>query len=160
MTAKESVWNYAVIRFLPYPEREEFVNLGVVVACPETGEFDFRMETERDSRVLHFFPALSPNLLSTAREMFLRELERVRECVSRKSGPASPSAPTRGEFDRIFNELVRPRESVLRFSGIGTLLARNSKDAMDALFESHVRQETEYRPAPPRQLAIAESRDG
>ena len=114
MTVKESVWNYAVIRFLPYPEREEFVNLGVVVACPETGEFDFRMETERDSRVLHFFPALSPNLLSTAREMFLRELERVRECVSRKSGPASPSAPTRGEFDRIFNELVRPRESVLR----------------------------------------------
>lgn len=31
--------NYSVIRFLPYPESGELVNIGVVVNSPQTGFF-------------------------------------------------------------------------------------------------------------------------
>ena len=50
--------NGYVVRFLPYPETEEFVNIGVVMACPETGTFDFRIETRRRERITGFFPEL------------------------------------------------------------------------------------------------------
>lgn len=36
--------NYAVVRFLPYRETGEFVNVGVVLYCREAGFFDVALE--------------------------------------------------------------------------------------------------------------------
>ncbi len=38
---------YAILRFLPYTETGEFANVGVVLACPATGYFGFKLETRR-----------------------------------------------------------------------------------------------------------------
>jgi len=35
--------NYAVAHFLPYAVTEEFVNIGVILHCRETGYLDFRL---------------------------------------------------------------------------------------------------------------------
>lgn len=43
MKANHVVCNYAIVRFLPYPETSEFVNLGVVVACPSRRYFGLQM---------------------------------------------------------------------------------------------------------------------
>ncbi len=40
--------NYAIIRFLPYPETEEFVNVGVVLACPSALPRGFPRSRFRD----------------------------------------------------------------------------------------------------------------
>jgi hypothetical protein len=50
--------NYSVIRFLPYPESGEFVNIGVVVSGPQTGFLDFRIERKKFGRIGKFFPEL------------------------------------------------------------------------------------------------------
>ncbi len=39
------------MRFLPYTETDELVNVGVVMACPQTGLFDYRIETRRRERI-------------------------------------------------------------------------------------------------------------
>ncbi len=52
------ICNFAVVRFLPYPETEEFVNIGVVLACPQTGLFDYTLEKRRRDRITHFFPEM------------------------------------------------------------------------------------------------------
>ena len=57
---KRVACNYAVLRFLPYPETQEFVNIGVVLMCPELRWFDYRTETRRRDRVTGFFPELNP----------------------------------------------------------------------------------------------------
>lgn len=31
---KKLICNYSVIRFLPYPETGEFVNVGILACCP------------------------------------------------------------------------------------------------------------------------------
>ena len=41
---KRFACHYAIIRFLPYPETQEFANVGVVLACPESGYFGFKLE--------------------------------------------------------------------------------------------------------------------
>jgi hypothetical protein len=35
---KKLACNYAVLRFLPYPETGEFVNIGVAIGCPDKGD--------------------------------------------------------------------------------------------------------------------------
>ena len=47
--------NYAVLRFLPYPETGEFVNLGVVVHCALRGLFEMKIESRKAARVTDFF---------------------------------------------------------------------------------------------------------
>ena len=39
---KKLACNYTVLRFLPYTETGEFVNLGVALACPDLHWFDYK----------------------------------------------------------------------------------------------------------------------
>lgn len=60
------VCNYAVARFLPYRESGEFVNVEVVLACPQRGSVLYRPVPERlrdDSLPgMHGCPASVPGL--------------------------------------------------------------------------------------------------
>ena len=129
--------NYAILRFLPYPETEEFVNVGVVLACPSTHYFDFRMETTERRRVTRFFPELNKEVFIQGRSHFRKELERVRSFMDRSSNESTLGFVTE-EFNRAFLDVVKPRESIFRFSGVGTRLAENPEKALDDLFQHYV----------------------
>jgi len=42
------------------------------------------------------------------------------------------------EFNRSFLDVVKPRESIFRFSGVGTRLAQEPQEALDELFGHYV----------------------
>lgn len=128
--------NYAIIRFLPYPETEEFVNVGVVLACPAAHYFDFRMETQR-RRVTSFFPELNKEVFIQGRAAFRKELERVRGFMDRALNEVILSFAVQ-EFNRTFLDVVKPRESIFRFSGVGTRLAQEPEEALEELFGHYV----------------------
>lgn len=133
------VCNYAVIRFLPYPDVGEFANIGVAVACPQTGFFDFKMATKRWARVTDFFPELDTDLLHEGRKMFAAELQRVKEMLTAGRRPEQECMPFEQEaFRTCFRELVRPRESVFRFGPIGTVLTQNPTAKLEDLYAHHV----------------------
>ena len=71
--------NYTVLRFFPYPETGEFVNLGIAMACPDLHWFDFRLETRRQDRITNFFPELkhSKGAFIEGRKLFKEELEQA-----------------------------------------------------------------------------------
>lgn len=50
-------YDYAVIRVVPRVDREEFVNVGVIVSCPEQSFLEARIELD-ERRVLALDPAL------------------------------------------------------------------------------------------------------
>ena len=52
-----STYDYAVIRVVPRVEREEFVNVGVIVSCEATKFLEARIELD-ESRVLALDPAV------------------------------------------------------------------------------------------------------
>lgn len=81
------ICNFAVVRFRPYPETEEFVNIGVVMACPQAGFFDFKIETKRRDRITHFFPELNTDVFLYGRRDFVREMKRVAEAFNRDHQP-------------------------------------------------------------------------
>ena len=45
---------YAVIKFRPYTETEEFANIGVVACAPDAGFFAFKLE-KNFTRITSFF---------------------------------------------------------------------------------------------------------
>ena len=63
---KNNVYNYAVIRFRPYSETEEFVNIGIVLACSNT--IDFKI-SDNKKRVASFFPELNLEAFKEAKKL-------------------------------------------------------------------------------------------
>src|SRR5688500_11681226 len=111
--------NYAVLRFLPYPETGEFVNLGVVVHCAPTGLLASRTETAEHKRVAVLFPDLDEAQCRYGRDAIAPEIRRMERLH------AAPKLATRADRERgraLFLELVRPRESVFRFGEVQTIL--------------------------------------
>lgn len=129
--------NYAIIRFLPYPETEEFVNVGVVLACPAARFFDFRLEKTERRRVNAFFPELDKSIFTQGRIHFRKEMERVCRLMDRSSNTGVLNFATQ-EFNRAFLDVVKQRESIFRFSGVGTRLAEDPEEALDYLFSHYV----------------------
>lgn len=128
--------NYAVVRFLPYRETGEFVNVGVVLFCRDAGFFDVALETQRRRRVTDFFPELDRDLFSQGRQTFNQELRRVKQLLCADDHKLADDA----RFT-VFRELVRPRESVFRFSEIGTVLAGDPAKKLAELFDRFVNRQ-------------------
>jgi hypothetical protein len=122
--------NYALLRFLPYPETGEFVNLGVAVHCPAHGLFAARLEDGDTTRVTNFFPELDQGNFRAAGRAMAVEIERVGELIA--------NAKDLELAGRLFLELVRPRESVFRFGEVRTILTEEPATVAARLFERYI----------------------
>ncbi len=136
---KQFVCNYAILRFLPYPETEEFVNIGVVLCCPELKTFDFKIESKRRDRVSAFFPELDMEVFTIGRKEFLHELKRVKTDLDSHNHPGQTGLRFMEiDFIEIFKEIAKPRESMFRFGEIGTRISEKPENEIDSLFEYYV----------------------
>ncbi len=136
---------YSVVRFCPYPETDEFVNVAVLLACPSVGFFDFKRTRKRRARVSDFFPELNPDIFSSA----LQSLHNL--LVPFRSLPPLNQWLTEMESNRRRDEflsLVRPRESILLFSPPRVIMTHSPADSLEELFGTYVERNfahaTEY----------------
>lgn len=132
---KQLVCNYAPLRFLPYREVGEFVNVGVVLHSPQTDYFGYRLAPlKRTGRVTRFFPELDAKLFKAALQGIARELARL-QGQHRMLPPQEEVAPeiAKQQMHR-FLEVIRRREGLLHFGEAGTLMAASPQEALDELF--------------------------
>ena len=126
---KKLACRYAVVQFLPYMETGEFANVGVVLACPTTGFFGFKLETRRYARFTHFFRELDKLVYLRAVAALRDELERVRKLLE--------CAGTEVVRD-TFTALIHPREAILRFGGPRAVLVDDPAQALEQLYGHYV----------------------
>jgi hypothetical protein len=134
MKPAQAVSNYAILRFRPYAETEEFVNVGVLVVCLQPCLLNFLAEREMPSRAKALFPKQNEQTFAAALEALRLEMERA------KAGACDPKS-----VRMAFNETVRIRESVFRFGEVRTILTVNPQQLAEELFARYVRMEI---PAP------------
>lgn len=132
---KKHLCQYAIVRFLPYLETGEFANVGIVLMCPETGYFDFRLMTHV-RRITAFFEELNAGIYRRARADFKNELTRIQNFLA-------PQTETCGFADaelarHLFSELIRPREVMMRFDGARAVLTDDPAHELDAQFAHYV----------------------
>ncbi len=125
---------YSIIRFLPYAETEEFANVGVVMFAPTARYFDFRL-SNKWRRLGAFFDTLDRRVFAEGVRAFQEELARTRDMVGQS---ADGAASGQGIAQRVFEDLVRPREALFRFSSVRAVMTDAPEVKLTALFDRYV----------------------
>lgn len=125
---------YSIIRFLPYAETEEFANVGVAMFAPTARYFDFRL-SNKWRRIGAFFDTLDRRVFAEGVRAFQEELARTRDMVGQF---ADGGASGQGLAQRVFEDLVRPREALFRFSTVRAVMTDAPEAKLTALFDRYV----------------------
>ncbi len=126
---EHSSFDAAILRVVPRVEREEFVNVGVVLFCQARGFLEARVELE-PARL----QALAPGLIDLHEiEQHLEHILRV--CAGdRAAGPLSQLSP----LER-FHWLVAPRSTVIQVSPVHSGFCFDPVATLDHLMETMVK---------------------
>ena len=121
-------YDYAIVRVVPKVERAEFVNVGVIVSCPERDLLLARIELD-ERRLM----ALDPTLDLEAVRMHLAAIPTI--CVGgEQAGPIG-----RLSQRERFHWLVAPRSTVIQTSPTHTGSAKDLEAVAERLLETMVR---------------------
>lgn len=121
-------YDYAIIRVVPRVDREEFVNVGVIVSCPALDYLAARIEFD-EVRLLALDPAI--------------DLDTVRQNLA--SIPAiCAGGPGSGPIGRLtprerFHWLVAPRSTMIQTSSVHTGRCEQPSQVMENLLDKMVR---------------------
>ena len=102
-----SSYDYAVIRVVPRVDREEFMNVGVIISCPAKDFLEARIEMD-EARLLAFAPQVDLDSVRT----HLASIPRI--CAG------GPDAGPIGQLSarERFHWLVAPRSTIIQTSRV------------------------------------------
>lgn len=121
------LYEYAVLRVVPRPERGEAINAGIVLHCPEAGFLDALVYLDRDR-----LRALAPDADPAVALASLKSARKV--CVGGKEAGALGTLSRRERFGRV----VAPRSTIVQPSPVHTGLAEDPAEALKRLMREMV----------------------
>jgi hypothetical protein len=116
------LFEYAVIRVMPRVEREEFLNVGIIVYCAAQGFLQTRFELN-ETRLL----ALAADLDLPELHERLRAFERI--CAGRKEGGVIGQLPIASRF----RWLTATRSTIVQTSPVHPGLCQDAADTLARL---------------------------
>ncbi|RCW87581.1 DUF3037 domain-containing protein [Phyllobacterium bourgognense] len=138
---KKHAISYAIIRFQPHVETEEFANIGIVLVAPRLSYLDFRLETRRLSRLTGFFDNLEPATIRGVLKNYNAELKRIRDLAGHTGdGQARFEFDLTDNADHLFHALTKDREGIIRFSEVRFAMSERPREKLDELFDHYVRR--------------------
>ena len=120
-------FDYAVVRVVPHVEREEFLNVGVILSCQAADFLKARFKVD------------AKRLAALAPEIDLDEVQTHLEAIAliceggEKAGPIG-RLPRRARFDW----LVAPRSTIIQTSAVHTGLCSDPRQALEQLLRKMV----------------------
>ena len=121
-------YDYAIIRVVPKVEREEFVNVGVIVSCPAKGFLEACIELDEQR-----LKALDATLDIESIRRHLATITQI--CAGgEQAGPIGQLS----QRER-FHWLTAPRSTIIQTSSVHTGQTTNPVSVLEHLLESSVR---------------------
>lgn len=130
--------HYAIVRFMPFVETGEFANVGVVMFAPGARYFGFKLLGNRYARVTNFFEQMDARVFRAAMRTFREELQRIDGILKQMGTDRRLRALDREGALRLWGEIVKPRETMLRFGEDRIVLADDPQAKLRGLFEYYV----------------------
>ena len=123
-----AAYDYAVIRVVPRVEREEFVNVGVIVSCPPKDFLEARIELD-EQRLLSLDPQVNLDVVRA----HLASIPLI--CAG------GPDAGPIGQLPRRerFHWLVAPRSTIIQVSPVHTGRCTDFEATLERLLNVMVR---------------------
>ncbi len=116
------LYEYAIVRVVPRPEREEFLNAGVILACAPARFLNARVVVD-PARLAAFAPGLDLDLV----QAHLEAIPRI--CAG---GPAAGPIGRLSQRER-FHWLTAPRSALIQTSAVHTGWCVDPAAALDVL---------------------------
>ena len=123
-----SSYDYAIVRVVPRVEREEFVNVGVIVSCPAKDFLQARIELDA-TRVT----ALDPGIDLESLRANLASIPAI--CAGGRLGGPIGKLSRRERFDW----LVAPRSTIIQTSKVHTGRCTDPASLLEHLLNTMVR---------------------
>ncbi|GAA3952711.1 DUF3037 domain-containing protein [Allohahella marinimesophila] len=134
---------YALVRFMPYVNTGEFVNAGVLLWAPRSRYLGYKLLQDKSRRITEFFEYLDPSIFCESMRVQANEFARVKRLVSED---LSYDPRTKSEVDwrdDVFQELIRPRETIICYSEQRMVLSENPQGTLERLYEYYVGRKIE-----------------
>jgi Protein of unknown function (DUF3037) len=123
-----SSYDYAIVRVVPRVEREEFVNVGVILSCPAQDFLEARIALDEQR-----LTALDPAVDLDAVRRHLASIPAI--CAGGTQGGPIGQLSRRQRFDW----LVAPRSTIIQTSKVHTGRCTDPRLALEHLLEKVVR---------------------
>jgi len=121
------LYDYAILRVVPRVEREEFVNVGVILSCPARNFLEARIAMDRD-RLVSLAPSL--DLQSLASQLADYPL------ICQGGDQAGPIG--RLTQRERFQWLTAPKSTIIQTSAVHTGWCSDPREMLDHLLETMV----------------------
>jgi hypothetical protein len=116
-------YDYAILRIVPSVERDEFVNAGAVLQCPERAFLDCRVHID-EGRLRALWPELDFEVIRQHLEAFPK--------ICAGDPDAGPIA--RLSRRERFQWLVAPRSTIIQVSPVHSGVCESPETALDEIF--------------------------
>ncbi len=129
---------YAIVRLMPYIETGEFANVGILLWAPKNHYLGFKLLRKKHARITQFFEELDRGVYLKTMANLDAELRRVQGMLKDQIAEFGDNDREYGFHRGLFQELMRPRETIVRFSEQRAVLAENLEKTMAELYEYYV----------------------
>jgi hypothetical protein len=120
-------YEYAIIRVVPRVEREEFINVGVIVFSKRKRYLDMKYHID-ESRIAAFSPHIDPSQI----RQYLEAWEKVCQGAAAGGSIGQEALPYR------FRWLTAYRSTIIQSSRVHPGLCHDPAEVLEALFEAYV----------------------
>jgi hypothetical protein len=121
-------YEYAIVRLVPRVDREEFINVGVILRCSSRGFLDACMELD-ESRVRALAPSLDLQVVKSHLDSFV--------AIARGGKQAGPIGQL--SSSERFHWLVATRSTMIQTSAVHTGRCMDPESKMQRLIAEMVR---------------------
>lgn len=127
-------FNYTVIRFVPEKTLGEFVNIGVILKCSDTGYLGVRLH-QWSQRVSHFFKYVDRELYVYAKKSLEAEINKIQKSLKTQKN----NIPLlKEDVDEVFSSVVKPLDSAIQFSPVYGGVTDDLEAEIEYLFGKYV----------------------
>lgn len=132
---------YSIIRFAPFVETGEFANVGIVMMAPDERYFGFKIMGVRHSRVTRFFEQLDAKVFRATMNTMRTELERMAVLLRQHGFDKRFKSSDTAFAKHLFAEMIRPRETVVKFSEPRMVLVEDGRSSLEELYGHYVERD-------------------
>ena len=130
--------HYAIVRFMPFVETGEFGNVGVILFSPAARYFGFKLLGQRYSRITNFFEQLDVKLFRASMHATRDELQRLSDMLKGMGTDRRLKALDVDGAVALWKEILKPRESMVRFSDSRLAMAVDPQAKLGELYAYYV----------------------
>lgn len=125
-------FDYSVVRVVPRVEREEFMNVGVIVSCQALDFLKARFDVDAERLAV-----FAPSLIMSDMQSHLNAIQLI--CDGGERAGTIGRLPRRARFDW----LVAPRSTIIQTSAVHTGLCTDPEQVLEHLLRQMVNVQPE-----------------